>query len=97
MISLVVLDASYIIILSIIAYMSRKLGTALRRPPVYLVIVFSVIVLICSSVLDILNTNNILNVSHSVTIVLRVVVSIMSLWSTYTYWNWLLGEFFKKK
>ncbi|MFP4416602.1 MAG: hypothetical protein ACOC41_01165 [Chitinivibrionales bacterium] len=95
--SLLILDAAMIILMVVLASLSKRLGEALKIPPVYRMLHVGVIIILGSAALSGIVT--IAGESESLLIlsavVLRVAAGIIAVISSLRYWHWLFSEYFK--
>ncbi|MCI0474010.1 MAG: hypothetical protein L0Y76_10560 [Ignavibacteria bacterium] len=93
------LDISTIIILIVIAYLSKRLGEALKTLPFYKLLYGAVGFIIASAVLNSFAVNNVLDISiktlNTVSMGIRFFAGIISVFACLQYWKWLFSELFK--
>ena len=91
-------DVSAIIFMFVLAYLSKRLGEALKIPPWYKVLYGMAVLIIAASVLDVLSgimpvpsVPSILKIS----LFIRFLGGIVSCGIVLRYWMWVFSEFFK--
>ncbi len=93
------LDISVIIILMIIAYLSKRLGEALKKPAFYKLLYTGVACIIAAAIVNTITTNKLFslsnNVTHTITMLMRFVAGFISVFACLQYWKWLFSEIFK--
>ncbi|MBN1309764.1 MAG: hypothetical protein JXA18_17730, partial [Chitinispirillaceae bacterium] len=89
-------DVSAIIFMFVLAYLSNRLGEALKIPPFYKMLYVTAVMVITASMLDVVS--GILPAPLLVTIALfiRFLAGIVSYTIVMRYWVWVFSEFFKQ-
>jgi len=93
--SLFFFDVSAVIIMVVLAYLSRHLGEALKIKPYYKLLYITAALVICASGIDIITETVHLNLSFTVSLALRFAASATAFMVCLRYWNWLFAEYFK--
>lgn len=93
------LDISVIIIFIILAYLSKRLGEALKTPPFYKLFHAGIVLIVVALFINTLAMNDILVISPALSLTLpmglRFIAGILSIFASMQYWNWLFSELFK--
>lgn len=94
--SLIVFDASVVVIMIIIAYLSRRIGEALKIKPYYrLLYVTSLIIAITALGDSILNDINI-HVPAIIPMGIRFCAAVCAFVVSLRYWSWAFFEYLRK-
>ena len=88
-------DVSAIIYMFVLAYLSNRLGEALKIPSFYKILYFTVVMIIAASVLDVLSGIVPFLSTMKISLLLRFVAGIVSCLVVLRYWGWVFSEFFK--
>jgi hypothetical protein len=98
--ALVLYDISAVVLLLLLASLSKRLGEALKVPPYYNVLYGSAICMAAAFCIDLFDMVLALRIVHMPSWVipstLRCVGTISGLLVSLVYWRWLFGELFKK-
>lgn len=93
------LDLSVIIILMVIAYLSKRLGEALKTPPFYILFYIGVVVIIVAAIINTIATSRVFPISYNlyttISMVMRFSSGFISVFACIQYWKWLFSEIFK--
>lgn len=93
------LDLSVIIILMVIAYLSKRLGEALKTPPFYSLFYIGVVVIIVAAIINTIATSRVFPISYNlyttISMVMRFFSGFISVFACIQYWKWLFSEIFK--
>jgi hypothetical protein len=97
--SIVFLDIAVVTILLVLAYLSKRLGEALKTPPYYrLFYVGAVLVMVAALINTIFAINfpvHVYTFTNMMLMALRFFCSIAAVFTCMQYWKWLFSEFFK--
>ena len=99
MTSIVFLDIAVITILIVLAYLSKRLGEALKTPHFYKLFYVAVVLMVVGALFTLFYAQNV-NVTISklfniILMALRFICSIVAVFTCMQYWKWLFSEFFK--
>ncbi|KMQ50722.1 hypothetical protein CHISP_2405 [Chitinispirillum alkaliphilum] len=95
--TLILFDISAIIVMLVLAYLSRRLGEALKIKPYYKFLNITALSLAVTATLDIITTTNDMTIfSFPFSMLLRCSAAFVALIVVTKYWKWLFAEFFKK-
>jgi uncharacterized phage infection (PIP) family protein YhgE len=94
---LFVYDFAAIIIMVLLAFLSRGMGEALKIPPFFRILYGAAFLILCAFIIDTIRRNIALPLPLSFTMVLRCGAAIAALLACLRYWNWLFAEFIKLK
>lgn len=89
-------DIQSIIIMLVFALLSKKLGEALKIPPLYKILYATALVTAIASILDIMSVSYNLKTMSLVSMALRFIGSAGAFFITLRYWKWLFSEFLRK-
>ena len=93
------LDIAVVIILMIIAYLSKRLGEALKKPAFYKLFYIGATCIIAAAIVNTVATNRQFSLSNNVmnpiSIVMRFLAGLISVFACLQYWKWLFSEIFK--
>ncbi len=94
--SLFFFDLSAVILMAVLAYLSKRLGEALKIGPYYKILYATGILIVCAIVLDMVNEAVTLNLPISViSISMRFAAGVAAFLVCLKYWKWLFSEFFR--
>lgn len=100
MYNIIFLDISAITILIVLAYLSRRLGEALKTPPFYRLFYTGIVLIIIAAILNTISVNSIVvtapEFSNIVPIVMRFFSGFLAVFTCMQYWKWLFTEFFNR-
>ena len=88
-------DVSVIIFMFVLAYLSGRLGEALKIPPLYKALYVTIVMIIAASVLDVLSGIIIIPSIIKISLLIRFVAGIVACGIVLRYWIWVFSEFFK--
>jgi hypothetical protein len=88
-------DVSAIIFMFVLAYLSNRLGEALKIPPWYKVLYGTAVLIVAASVLDVLSGIIPVPSIIRISLFLRFLAGIVSCGIVLRYWMWVFSEFFK--
>ncbi len=93
------LDIASIIILIVIAYLSKRLGEALKTPPYYKLLYGAVGLIIAAAIVNAFAANELVKLSagplNTVSMIIRFFSGIISVFACLQYWKWLFSEIAK--
>ena len=87
-------DCSMMSSMLILAYLSRKMGEALKLFPYYLVLYAAAVLVVAAAGIDIAVKTHACGVLKEWAVVLRSCAGVAALAAGLRYWKWLFGEFF---
>jgi hypothetical protein len=87
-------DLSVVLTLLILAYLSKRLGDAMKTPRWYLALYGAVVMVVMASGLEITGGAFSFALSPLVTLGMRLGAGIIALGVCFRYWSWLFSEFF---
>ena len=88
-------DISVIIFMFVLAYLSGRLGDALKIPPLYKSLYITAVMIIIASVLDVLSGIVIIPSITKISLVIRCIAGVVACGIVLRYWIWVFSEFFK--
>ncbi len=94
--SLILFDASAIIAMIIIAYLSRRLGEALKVKPYYRIFYVTSIFVALAAVLQTISNDIGINVPQSIPMLVRLASACIAFLVCLKYWNWAFYEYLRK-
>ena len=97
---LILVDASAILLFAVLASLSRRLGQALKTPPIYRGFYISIALVSIAGLEAILAASGMRTSSDAWTLLpmlLRCVGALIAVITALKYWQWLFGEFFTHK
>jgi hypothetical protein len=92
--TLVLFDCSMVLIMLILAYLSKQLGGAMKTPPWYTAVYGAIIIVMLACGLDIASGFFSFALPALLTLGMRFGAGIIALGVCIRYWNWLFSEFF---
>jgi hypothetical protein len=92
--AMILFDLSIVVSFFVLAYLSRKMGDALKIPPYYRVLYFSAFLTVVASGLDVAVKGYGITCSPIITLVMRVCAGAAAIGICLRYWGWLFSEFF---
>jgi hypothetical protein len=97
--NIVFLDSAVLIMLFVMADLSKRLGEALKTPPYYKLFYVGVCMIVTAVLINTIFVNSILVVSHAISTItpmaLRCCTGILAVFACLQYWKWLFSEIFK--
>ncbi len=98
--TIVFLDIAMIIILIVLAYLSKRLGEALKTPPYYKLYYVGIVFVVISVLINTISINEVLTVMPEITktvpMGLRCVSGLLAVFASLQYWQWLFSELLKQ-
>ena len=88
------LDISIIVSMLILAYMSKKMGDALKIKPYYLLLYFAAMLVVAAFGIDVASRSFSIAFSPLVSLAIRCCAGALAFGVCLRYWNWLFAEFF---
>jgi uncharacterized membrane protein len=83
----------------VIAYLSKRLGEALKTPPFYRLFYIGVAVIIIAAITNIIATSRAFPVPYNlyitISMIMRFFSGFISVFACMQYWKWLFSEIFK--
>ena len=92
--TLVLFDCSMVLIMLVLAYLSKQLGDAMKTPPWYAAVYGAIVIVAVACGLDIIAGSFSFTLPSLVTLGMRLGAGIIALCVCIRYWNWLFSEFF---
>jgi hypothetical protein len=92
--TLVLFDCAMVLIMLILAYLSKQLGGAMKTPPWYTAVYGAIVIVAVACGLDCAAGFFSFALPSLVTLGMRLVAGIIALGVCIRYWNWLFSEFF---
>jgi hypothetical protein len=93
--SLAFFDISAIIIMFVLAYLSKRLGNALKIKPYYKILYITAVLIISASTIDMITESFHMSTLFYISMTFRFVSSVVAFFVCLRYWNWLFSEFLK--
>jgi len=93
---LTLFDIQSITIMIVFAFLSKKLGEALKIPPFYKILYATALCIATASVIDIVSSSYHIPTLPLVSMALRFIASAGAFFITLRYWKWLFSEFLRK-
>ncbi len=96
--SLIILDVAMIILMLVLASLSKRLGEAMKIPPVYHAWTVGVVFILIAAALsgiDTIANDTTVPLMTMTAISLRVAAGALSVVASLRYWHWLFSEYFK--
>jgi hypothetical protein len=91
---MILFDESIIISMLILAYLSRKMGDALKIRPYYVILYIAAALIAAACGIDITVKAFSLTAAPLVSLVMRACAGVAALAVCLRYWSWLFSEFF---
>lgn len=88
-------DVSSIIFMFVLAYLSNRLGEALKIPPFYKALYVTAMMVIAASVLDVVAGIIPIPSSAKISMLIRFAAGGTACFIVLRYWLWVFSEFFK--
>jgi len=87
-------DCSMMTSMLILAYLSRKMGEALKIRPYYLVLYAAALLVVAAGGFDVAVKSHVISVSPYIPVVVRCCAGLTAVGVCLRYWKWLFSEFF---
>jgi len=94
--SLILFDASAILTMIIMAYLSRRLGEALKVKPYYRILYITSVVVAISAVVETMSHDISIHVPQSVPMLFRLASACVAFFVCLRYWKWAFSEYLRK-
>jgi hypothetical protein len=94
--SIVLFDASAILVMVILAYLSRPLGEALKIPPYYRLLYLTSLIIALTATGETIGNDLALHFPQGIPMLLRFVSALTAFLVCLKYWNWAFSEYFRK-
>ena len=97
--SIIVLDGATVILMFVLASLSKRLGEAMKVLSFYRLFYIAIVLIISSSILNLLVLNEITIAplwKYTIPSLLRFIAGLMAIIALMRYWKWLFSEFFKR-
>ena len=92
--TVVLFDLAVAVIMLVLAYLSKRLGDAMKTPPWYLALYAAIFLVCAASGTEIAFEMLSFTLSPLVTLGMRLGAGIIALCVCIRYWSWLFSEFF---
>jgi hypothetical protein len=92
---IVLFDVSAILIMVILAYLSRPLGVALKIPPYYRLLYLTSLVIALTAIGETIGNDQALHIPQAIPMLLRFFSALTAFLVCLKYWNWAFSEFFR--
>ena len=89
------IDVSFIIFMFVLAYLSKRLGEALKIPPYYKMLYISAIMIIGALIIDVLSEILTIPSVDKISLFIRFTAGFIACAIVLRYWVWVFSEFFK--
>ena len=86
-------DISAVIAMFVLAYLSKRLGDALKIKPYYKILYLTAFLITCASATDIVSTSFHITTIPFLSMALRFISSAGAFFVCLRYWKWLFSEF----
>jgi hypothetical protein len=94
--SLILFDASAILAMIIIAYLSRRLGEALKIRPYYRILYVTAVFLAVAAVIDVISNDFNIHIPQGTPMIVRLASAGTAFIVCLKYWNWAFSEYLRK-
>jgi hypothetical protein len=94
--SIIFFDISTVIIIFILAYLSKSLGDALKIPPYYKILYIASFSIAFISITETIGKDIGINFSFDIYMILRFILVFIAFIVCLKYWKWVFIEYFKK-
>jgi len=94
--SLILFDASAIVAMIVIAYLSRRFGEALKIRPYYRILYVTAVFLAVAAVIDVISNDFNIHIPPGVPMLVRLVSAGTAFLVCLIYWNWAFSEYLRK-
>jgi hypothetical protein len=93
--SLTFFDISAVVAMIVLAYLSKRLGDALKIKPYYKILYVTALCITSASIADIVSTSFHITSMHFLSMAIRFISSAGAFLVCLRYWNWLFSEFLR--
>jgi hypothetical protein len=94
--TLTLFDASAILTMIILAYLSRRLGEALKVPPLYRVLYLTSVFIAIAAIGETISNDIGVHIPQSIPMLVRLVSAGAAFLVCLKYWNWAFFEYLRK-
>jgi hypothetical protein len=94
--SIILFDASVVVIMLIIAYLSRRIGEALKIKPYYRILYLTAVVVALTSLSDTILNDITIHINQIFSMGLRFAAACTAFLVGLRYWSWAFSEFLRK-
>lgn len=98
--TIVFLDIAVIIIHTVLAYLSKRLGEALKKPAYYKLYYIGIALIVVAVIVNTIALNTIVfvkpDVTSTVLMGLRCASGLLAVFASMQYWQWIFSELFKQ-
>jgi hypothetical protein len=94
--SIILFDASAVVIMLIIAYLSRRIGEALKIKPYYRTLYLTSLVIALTALGDIFLNDINIHINQIVPMGLRFASACTAFFVSLRYWSWAFSEYLRK-
>jgi hypothetical protein len=92
---LILFDIATVMAMTVIAYLSKSMGEALKIPSYYKILYVTSMLVTFAAIADSVPHAMFFPFSKTVTMGLRCIAGVLALPVCLRYWKWLISEFFK--
>lgn len=93
--SLTFFDISAVIAMIVLAYLSKRLGDALKIKPYYKILYITALCITCASIIDIVSISFHITSMPFLSMAIRFTASAGAFFVCMRYWKWLFSEFLR--
>jgi hypothetical protein len=94
--SIVLFDTSVVVIMLIIAYLSRRIGEALKIKPYYRILYLTSLVIALTALGDLILNDINIYINQIIPMGLRLVSAATAFIVSLRYWSWAFSEYLRK-
>jgi hypothetical protein len=94
--SIILFDASVVVIMLIIAYLSRRIGEALKIKPYYRILYVTSLVIALTALGDIVLNDVNIHINQLIPMGLRLASTCTAFFVSLRYWSWAFSEYLRK-
>ena len=94
--SIILFDASVVVIMLIIAYLSRRIGEALKIKPYYRILYLTSVVITLTALCDTILNDITIHINQIIPMGLRFAATCTAFLVSLRYWSWAFSEFLRK-
>jgi hypothetical protein len=94
--SLILFDASAIVAMIVLAYLSRRLGEALKIAPYHLILYGTSVLIAAAAIIDAISNDFNIRVPQGVPMIVRLVSGGAAFLVCLRYWSWAFVEYLRK-
>ncbi len=94
--TLTLFDASAILSMYVLAYLSRRLGEALKVPPFYRILYLTAVLIAVAAVGETISNDIGIHIPHSIPMAVRLISACAAFLVCLKYWNWAFLEYLRQ-